>query len=64
MGLLTHRFKLVDSTGPTLMSWRPVEADGWEHVLQIRNPSLPNRRLRLVPLSVVPGTEQFERSSP
>ena len=63
MGLLTHRFKLVDSTGPTLMSWRSVRTDGWERVIQIRNPSLPNRRLRLVPLSVVPGTEQFERSS-
>ena len=50
--------------GPTLMSWRPVEAGGWEYVIQIWNPSLPNRRLRLVPLSVVPGTEQFERSSP
>ena len=64
MGLLTHRFKLVEITGPTLMSWRSVRADGWERVIQIRNPSLPNRRLRLVPLSVVPGTEQFERSSP
>ena len=51
-------------SGPTLMSWRSVEADGWEHVIQIWNPSLPNRRLKLVPLSVVPGTEQFERSSP
>ena len=50
--------------GPTLMSWRSVEAVGWERVKQIWNPSLPNRRLRLVPLSVVPGTEQFERSSP
>ena len=61
---MTHRFKLVKITGPTLMSWRSVRADGWERVIQIRNPSLPNRRLRLVPLSVVPGTEQFERSSP
>ena len=50
--------------GPTLMSWRSVEAGGWERVIRIQNPSLPNRRLRLVPLSVVPGTEQFERSSP
>ena len=50
--------------GPTLISWRPVEAGGWEHVIQIWNPSLPNRRLKLVPLSVDSGTEQFERSSP
>ena len=64
LGLLTHRFKLVDSTDPTLMSWRSVRADGWERVITIQNPSLHNRRLRLVPLSVVPGTEQFERSSP
>ena len=51
-------------SGPALMSWRSVKADGWEHVIQIWNPSLPNRRLRLVPLSVDSGTEQFERSSP
>ena len=50
--------------GPTLMSWRSVEVGGWERVIQIWNPSLPNRRLRLVPLSVDSGTEQFERSSP
>ena len=50
-------------SGPTLMSWRFVEASGWEHVIQILNPSLPNRRLKLVPLSVDSGTEQFERSS-
>ena len=51
-------------SGPTLMSWRSVEADGWERVIRIRNPSLPKRRLKLVPLSVDSGTEQFERSSP
>ena len=51
-------------SGLTLMSWRSIEADGWERVLQIWNPSLPNRRLKLVPLSVGSGTEQFERSSP
>ena len=50
--------------GPTLMSWRSVEAGGWERVIQIRNPSLPNRGSKLVPLSVGSGTEQFERSSP
>ena len=50
--------------GPTLMSWRSFEASGWERVIQIWNPSFPNRRLRLVPLSVDSGTEQFERSSP
>ena len=64
MGLLTHRFKLVEITGPTLMSWRSVEAGGWERVIQIWNPSLPNRRLKLVPLSVGSGIERFERSSP
>ena len=50
--------------GPTLMSWRSVEAGDWERVIQIWNPSLPNRRLRLVPLRVDSETEQFERSSP
>ena len=51
-------------SGPTLMSWRSVETVGWERVKQIWNPSLPNRRLKVVPLSVDSGTEQFERSSP
>ena len=50
--------------GPTLMSWRSVEAGDWERVIQIWNPSLPNRKLKLVPLSVGSRTEQFERSSP
>ena len=49
--------------GLTLMSWSPVEVGGWERVIQIWNPSLPNRRVKLVPLSVDSETEQFERSS-
>ena len=50
--------------GPTLMYWRSVEAVGWERVKQTWNPCLPNRRLKMVPLSVDSGTEQFERSNP
>ena len=50
-------------SGPTLMSWRFIEAGDWERVIQIWNPSLPNRRSKLVPLSVGSGTEQFERSN-
>ena len=51
-------------SGPTFMSWRSVEAGGWEHVKQIWNPSRRNNRLKVVPLRVGPGTEQFEYSSP
>ena len=46
------------------MSWRSVEAGGWERVKQIWNPNLPNKRLKVVLLSVGSGTEQFEYSSP
>ena len=51
-------------SGPTLMFWRSVEAVGWERVKQIWNPSRRNNRLKVVPLRVGPGTEQFEYSSP